>query len=187
MNIKKVLPLIMIAALSVSMLVGWGTKDNNSDQATDIVEEQENLDAVDDTEQDVNSEENTGDTVAKSLLGIFYSEIESTDDIEQVAAALIESESLSQISIGYQPVEEGFLSGFDEEISGFNKGVCFMPNISTIPFVGYIFETDNPDELAAALMDHANLNWNICTEADEMVVETNGNYVFFVMSPYTFD
>lgn len=187
MNIKKVLPLIMIAALSIFMLVGCGKKDNNSDQTTDIVEEQENPDVVDDTEQSVTSEENTDTTVAKSLLGIFYSEIESTDDIEQVVAALIENESLSEISMGYMPVEEGFLSGFDEEISGFNKGVCFMPNISTIPFVGYIFETDNPDELAATLMDHAQLNWNICTEADEMVVETKGNYVFFVMSPYTFD
>lgn len=187
MNIKKVLPLIMIAALSIFMLVGCGKKYNNSDQTTDIVEEQENPDVVDDTEQSVTSEENTDTTVAKSLLGIFYSEIESTDDIEQVAVALIENESLSEISMGYMPVEEGFLSGFDEEISGFNKGVCFMPNISTIPFVGYIFETDNPDELAATLMDHAQLNWNICTEADEMVVETNGNYVFFVMSPYTFD
>ncbi|MDD6326946.1 MAG: hypothetical protein PUA62_00640 [Lachnospiraceae bacterium] len=78
-------------------------------------------------------------------------------------------------------VEEGYLAGFDEEIKGFTKGVKFSPVIGTIPFVGYVFETDDPDALYALLSDKANPAWNICTEADETVSETRGKLVFFIM------
>jgi len=33
------------------------------------------------------------------------------------------------------------------------------------------------------LKDNANLRWNICTEAEELTVESEGNIVFFLMSP----
>ena len=33
------------------------------------------------------------------------------------------------------------------------------------------------------LEEKANPAWNICTQADEMVVEVYDNYVFFVMCP----
>ena len=58
--------------------------------------------------------------------------------------------------------------------------------IGTIPFVGYVFETDDTELLMSELEANALLNWNICTTADEMLVKAHDNYVFFVMSPYTF-
>lgn len=78
-------------------------------------------------------------------------------------------------------VVPGYLSGFDKEIHGFTSGVQFAPMIGSIPFVAYVFESDNPKALADTLEAEANLAWNICTEADEKVVAVNNNFVFFVM------
>ena len=38
-----------------------------------------------------------------------------------------------------------------------------------------------------SLTDNANLAWNICTQADQMMVESVDNTVFFVMSPLSFE
>ena len=37
------------------------------------------------------------------------------------------------------------------------------------------------------LSDNANLRWNICTAAEEMVIENEGNTVFFLMCPASFE
>lgn len=123
---------------------------------------------------------------AASLYHIFETEIEKTDDIEQVAAKIVETGNFGEVMMGTMPVEEGYLAGFEVEIKGFQKGVTFGPMIGTIPFVGYIFKTDTPDELVATLKKEHKLNWNICTSADKMFVQKKGNYVFFVMSPDSF-
>lgn len=78
-------------------------------------------------------------------------------------------------------VEPGYLNGFDEEITGFDEGVMFGPMIGSIPFVGYVFKTSDTATLESLLKDKANMRWNICTEADEMVSATKGDLVFFMM------
>ena len=40
---------------------------------------------------------------------------------------------------------------------------------------------------AETLEDNANLRWNICTEAEELIVESEDNTVFFLMSPKKFE
>jgi len=88
-------------------------------------------------------------------------------------------------------VEEGYLTGFgNAEIKGFKEGAMFAPMIGTIPFVGYVFTLENADKASdfiAQLKKNANLRWNICTEADEMITGNVGNKVFFVMSPVSFE
>lgn len=138
----------------------------------------------DETDKDDTSAD-TGD-FASSIYQIFETEIEKTDDMEQVAAKIVESGKFGEVMMGSMPVEEGYLAGFEVEIKGFKKGVTFGPMIGTIPFVGYIFETDTPDELVATLEKEHKLNWNICTSADRMFVRQKGNYVFFVMTPDSF-
>ena len=138
----------------------------------------------DETDKDDTSAD-TGD-FASSLYQIFEIEMEKTDDIEQVAAKIVESGKFGEVMMGSMPVEEGYLAGFEVEIKGFKKGVTFGPMIGTIPFVGYIFESDTPDELVATLEKEHKLNWNICTTADRMFVQKKGNFVFFVMSPNSF-
>ena len=58
-----------------------------------------------------------------------------------------------------------------------------MPMIGTIPFVAYIFEVDEPDSFMKLLDKEKNTAWNICTQADEVVMGNEGNHVFFVMCP----
>ena len=55
--------------------------------------------------------------------------------------------------------------------------------IGSIPFVGYVFQTDDADALMAKLNATADPRWNICTEAAETVCIKQGNYVFFTMCP----
>jgi len=82
-------------------------------------------------------------------------------------------------------IEEGYLAGFDNaEITGFSEGVMFAPMIGTIPFVGYVFTLESEADIDAfikKLEESANLRWNICTKAEEMVTGKSGNKVFFVM------
>ena len=92
---------------------------------------------------------------------------------------------------GATPVEPGLLSGFDNtEIKGFKEGAMFGPMMGTIPFVGYIFVLEDGadvDAFKTTLKDSANLRWNICTEAEELTVDNEGNTVFFLMSPKAFE
>ena len=58
--------------------------------------------------------------------------------------------------------------------------------IGSIPFVGYVFELEDAssvDSFISTLKDNADLRWNICVAADEMVTGSVGNKVFFVMCP----
>jgi 16S rRNA pseudouridine516 synthase len=78
----------------------------------------------------------------------------------------------------------------EEMVEGFKKGVMFSPMIGTIPFVGYIFTVEDGEDVnkfIENLEKNADKRWNICTEADEMVVSAEGNTVFFVMSPSKFE
>ena len=125
-------------------------------------------------------------TPAGKMFEKFKTEIKDNTDIEAVANALVSDEELFPFAPMVMEVEPGYLNGFNDEISGFNKGVMFGPMIGSIPFVGYIFEADDAKALAETLKESGQLNWNICTVADEMLCETEGNYVFFVMSPNDF-
>ena len=149
------------------------------------------------TEADVqNSVEETseaaaGDTVAKTLAAEFKALAATETDAQAIADKLCQSAAVSAIGPATMPVEAGFLTGFDNaEITGFDKGVMFAPMIGTIPFVGYVFTLADGTDAAAfvkTLEDNANLRWNICTQADEMVTVAEGNVVFFVMAPASLD
>lgn len=105
---------------------------------------------------------------------------------QEIADKLMTNEII-QFAPMVMPIEPGFLIGFDEtEITGFESGVVFAPMIGSIPFVGYIFDLGADADAAAftqTLKDNANPRWNICTEADETVVDNVGNIVFFIMCP----
>ncbi len=126
-------------------------------------------------------------TVGTKLLADFKTMTDKTP--QEIADALLTNEVI-QFMPATMPVEEGFLNGFNNEIKGFEEGVMFGPAIGTIPFVGYIFtvaEGGDVDAFVTTLETEANLRWNICTEAEELIVEAAGNTVFFVMCPTTFE
>ena len=109
----------------------------------------------------------------------------------QEIAERIVGNKIIQFMGGATPVEPGLLSGFDNtEIKGFKEGAMFGPMMGTIPFVGYIFVLEDGadvDAFKTTLKDSANLRWNICTEAEELTVDNEGNTVFFLMSPKAFE
>lgn len=206
MKIRKTLVLMLATSLVLSLTACGGKKTEveapvKEEVTTETVEETteavesteiESTESSEESTEAVESTEETGvkdtptDTVASKLYELFETEIATTDDINEVANKLIEAEYFKEVSMTTMEVEPGFLNGFEAEITGFNNGVMFAPMIGTIPFVGYIFETDNTELLIDELETNASLNWNICTTADEMLVKAHDNYVFFVMSPYTF-
>ncbi|MBR5535650.1 MAG: hypothetical protein IKU60_03280 [Clostridia bacterium] len=128
-------------------------------------------------------------TVAETLLKDFEERAES-EDVQTIADGLLANEVI-QFMGGSMSVEPGFLTGFGEyEVKGFSEGVMFSPMIGTIPFVGYVFDLEegvDADEFIASLEENADLRWNICTEAEEMVSGKKGDKVFFVMSPKSFE
>ncbi len=138
------------------------------------------------TEKDTQTE--APSTVGTILLDDFKKDNAGT--AQEIADRLLQNEVI-QFMGGAMPVEEGLLTGFDNaEIKGFKEGVVFMPMIGTIPFIGYIFELEDGADVSAfkdTLKDNANLRWNICTEAEELIVESEGNKVFFVMCPKSFE
>ena len=127
-------------------------------------------------------------TVGEKLLSDFMSDTTGTP--QAIADRLLTNEVIEFMGAA-MPVEEGLLSGFDNaEIKGFKEGVMFAPMMSSIAFVGYIFELEDGADVEAfktTLKDSANLRWNICVEAEELICENDGNKVFFLMCPKSFD
>lgn len=126
-------------------------------------------------------------TIASKLVQLFESEIKKDNNIENVATKIAESEIIVPQTQTFNVEEGDFLSGFATEIKGYKKVVGITPMISTIPFIAYVFEVDKPEEFVKTLEENANLRWNICVEADEMKTSIVDNYVFFIMSPKTFE
>ncbi len=131
----------------------------------------------------------TPSTLGGKLLAAFNANAASKSG-EDLANAVLSIPEI-QFSPVVMPIEEGLLTGFgNSEIKGFKSGVIFAPMIGSIPFVGYIFELESTSDIPSfisTLKASANLRWNVCSEADEMITGSNGNKVFFVMCPKNFD
>lgn len=140
------------------------------------------------TKEDDKEETKKPETVGEILLNEFKDNPEGT--AQEIAERIIGNEIIPFMG-GATPIEPGLLSGFDNaEIAGFKEGCMFGPMMGTIPFVGYIFVLEDDADVDAfeeTLKDNANLRWNICTEAEELTVESEDNTVFFLMSPKKFE
>lgn len=134
----------------------------------------------------------SGETVGTLLAEEFHViKAENAEITAQEMADKILANPMIQFGGASMEIEEGLLTGFgNAEITGFNNGVMFAPMIGTIPFVGYVFTLDegaDVDAFMQTLRDNADPRWNICTEAEETIVENADNMVFFVMCPAQFE
>ena len=131
-------------------------------------------------------EEKAPATLGNTLLKDFKNKANAGMSTLEIAEGLMQNEAILFMG-GAMEVEPGLLSGFDNtEITGFKSGAVFMPMIGSIAFIGYVFELENAAETGAfisKLKSSANMRWNICVEAEEMVTGSVGNKVFFVMCP----
>lgn len=210
---KKKLILALMAALTIAT-VGCGKTepkpDNNT--GTNVETNDTPLDVTPDDNNDMNgtnneansnadgnqnANQNAGDmseaeSVGKMMLTRFEAIVneDSALSAEDIANKLIEDDSLP-FGAGVMPVQEGLLTGFDNyEVKGFKEGAFFAPMIGSIPFAGYVFTLDEGADTEAFIQNlesNANLRWNICTEADEMVSGHVETKVFFLMCPATFE
>jgi len=129
-----------------------------------------------------NKKEDEEKTKGEMLFDAFVAEAQKTTDLSDIANALANADVCGYDAMTME-VSEGFLNGFDSEISGFTKGYVISPMIGAIPFICYVFESDDPDALLKTLEDHKDLRWNICTEAAESYGNVKDNLVFFTMIP----
>lgn len=195
---KKLVSTLLIAVLSVS-LVACG--NNNADNDTNnnannntngaVAETQTPETQVPETQVPGTTENNAaanGETLGTTLAADFVTQVTANENATalEIAEAVLTNENIAFAGATME-VEPGLLNGFgNAEITGFSEGAMFGPMIGTIPFIGYIFTLEDGTDVEAFkenLKTNGDLRWNICTEADEMVVESTGNKVFFVMCP----
>ncbi len=211
MKNKKVIAMLMVATMMLSMTACADRPDEPFmdkpvvDSTTESVEGN-NTETIDDsfggfakdefgvdteTDEDTDSVVEKPDvTFAQQLKEQFQAEVINDTDIKSLANRLASNAGFSDVAIDVTSIEEGWLPGFSEDITGFTEGYTFGPIVSTIPFIGYVFELDSKDSVdtfTEDLQNKANLRWNVCTEADEMIITSYDNVVFFVMSPYSFE
>lgn len=180
---KKIISLALAGLMVVSLAACGNDKKPVEEPEMNVVEtpapvEKEETPVVEDL------------TVAETLLESFSDNAKEATDALSLAKDLVSNEIIA-FSGDAIPVEPGLLNGFGEtEITGFAEGAMFAPMIGTIPFVGYVFfleEDTDVDAFEELLLTSSDLRWNVCTEADEKVVSSVDNKVFFVMSPLKFE
>ncbi len=167
---KRIIALLMAVLMAMSMAACGGNENSTTETtvpSTTVAEPE---------------------TVGEKLLSDFMTDTTGTP--QAIADRLLTNEVIEFMGAA-MPVEEGLLSGFDNaEIKGFKEGVMFAPMMSSIAFVGYIFELEDGADVESfktTLKESANLRWNICVEADELICESDGNKVFFLMCPENFE
>lgn len=128
----------------------------------------------------------SSDSNEKTIAGVLCKEFKAVSG-QGDSLAIMEQLSENDV-IEFSPVvtevSEGYLPGFEKDIVGFTKGASLAPMIGSIPVVSYCFETDDVSGLTALLEESVKLDWNICTIADEYRIETAGDLVFIVLSPF---
>lgn len=204
---KRFLVAVLSVAIAANMVAcGCGTTNNNGANVESTpAETPENTPAAapEDTPAEMPEVEAepqpedggnnvSGETIGASLAQEFHAlKAENPEITAQEMADKILANPMIQFGGASMEIVPGLLTGFDNaEITGFNSGVMFAPMIGTIPFVGYVFTLDEETDVDAfmqTLRDNANPRWNICTEAEETIVENADSMVFFVMCPAQFE
>ncbi len=183
---KRIIALILTVMMLAS-ITSCGKTNNTNTDVKDDAQVEENIN--DETNTETEKEETTnGETLGQTLAKDFKDRVNADNTLSaQAIADEIVKNPVIKFRPAVTPVEQGNLTGFDNaEIKGFKEGVMFAPMIGTIPFVGYVFVLEDGtdvDTFKTTLSDNANMRWNICTEAEEKVIENVGNTVFFLMCP----
>ena len=185
---KKILATILAATMVISM-AACGGRNNESTENTESQVVSTETTGTETVETETTTTETEGaaeGTAGEILFNAFKEMMEAKPETtaQEAADALITNEII-QFMGGAMPVEPGLLMGFDNaEIKGFEEGVVFMPMMGSIPFIGYVFDMPADADLEAfmtTLKESANMRWQVCVEAEEMVVEAIGDKVFFLM------
>ena len=191
--LKRLLVLSMTGLMITGLLAGCGKEETkpsvqeSSVASSEIAstESKESSEAASSESTEVVFNGNPAENFATAIKAEMADGLELGDVF---LAVKTKYEDIAPYAMDYMEVEEGYLNGFDDTITGFNKGITFGPIIGSVPFVGYIFETDDAAALEATLRANANPRWNICTEADITYAEAiDDNHLVFLMTPASFE
>ena len=175
---KKVIA-IVLALVVVIGLVACATTGNNETTGSNETTSVEETTAA-----------NTS-SVAATFAAAFKAEAAKEGATANAIATALSQNPIVPFMPMVVDTEAGFLAGFDNvEIKDFKAAATFGPAIGSIAFISYVFELEadaDKDAFVKTLKDNANLRWNICVAAEEMLVETEGNFVFFIMAPLSFE
>lgn len=129
-------------------------------------------------------------TVAATFAEAFKAEAAKEGATTNAIATALSTNGVAPFMPMVLDMEAGYLAGFDADITGFKACTTFAPMIGSIAFVSYVFELEadaDKDAFVKTLEDNHNLRWNICVSAEEMLTATEGNFVFFIMAPLSFE
>ena len=188
---KKIIALLACLALLLSMAACGTTTPEATEPTTEATEP--TTEATEPTEEIVETPDEPAaaeGTVGETLLAAFKAN--STGTAEEIANAVVMNPIIQfmPMAMAINPQDFEYLNGLGEAKVEYEEGAMFGPMIGTIPFIGYIFKLAEGTDVEAfktMLKDNANLRWNICTAAEELVVENEGNTVFFLMCPASFE
>lgn len=145
------------------------------------------LSACGSADADIISAQAPTSSVGQELVDRFLS---CKEDSAVAIAQEVGSLSSLPFSVDVVEVGPGMLPGFGStEINGFVEGASFGPEMAATPFIGYVFilaEGMDANVFCASLKDAADLNWNVCVEAEDMAIVSSGQTVFFLMCPASF-
>ena len=91
----------------------------------------------------------------------------------------------TEISLYYGSANGNDMAGFNiRRIDGIASGAFAAPKINALPFIDYVFKLDGSvevEEFKNTLRENCDLVWNICTSADTIICENEGDVVLFAM------
>ncbi len=126
-----------------------------------------------------NNNQNQGEpTAAQICISTYKEQMAAGASIEDALNAVAEKIELG----GMVEKDFEYVQGFDTTITGYSHIYGLLPMFGGFPFVMYVFETDDVDALKTMVDAHADLRWNICTEAEEKLIEVVDGKIVFVMA-----
>ncbi len=195
-----VLVAILVASIALVACTNTSTDETTTaaDETTTAATEETTVGEGEETtagegEETTAGEGSTEGTVATTLVAAFKDIVANGKDLTalSIGEELTKNEALSAVSMVAVEAEAGLLSGFgNTEIKDFKSAAMVAPMIGSIALVSYVFELEEGADAEAfvkTLTDNANLSWNVCVTADEMATATEGNFVFFIMAPASFE
>ena len=183
---KKITCIALSAMMLVSMCACTQKQPEATETAPPVVEVTTETTVVEETipEADViGSTENTERPEYSNLLSKLVSEkLENASNVKEVLTYIADSGALP-FECMVEDIPEDYMIGFTARTEKFNDGAYLAPIIGAQPFIVYLFQTDNTRDLETELRANADLRWNICTQASEIVCEEFGEYLLFAMVP----
>lgn len=191
-KMKKILWLLLIQIICLVLSACNNAESTANNDIIDI--NNGNFDEIPyvDEEEFINPDKEPDKTVGQSLVEEFEIILNENSELtaQEIMDVLIQNPVIEFMG-KTETVQEGYLSGFgDNKVTGFVEGVVLAPDIITIPFVAYVFVLDidsDVDLFKEQLLQKADVEWNMVDKAEELVVESVGRTVFFVMSPKFFE